>query len=194
MVRIISVEGAPPPRMAEAPGKEPSLKRPASLSTTCPECFRSYKTTNDNKYLGAHAEYTGCYGVRDVDGRTYRIYFCPMDHVVNGRHVGSVVFVQVVHFRRCPYKNEIIEQDTDGGYNHYVTCLEPYFECDRCRRNVPVKQWFCETLDVAPMVRFIDVYNDPWFEKMKREWIDEEILGSTEGIRKWMEEKVMQRR
>lgn len=195
MVRkIVTFEGAPPLATADAPGKEPQLRRPASMPTTCPACFQSYKATGNNAFLRTHAMFTGCYGVRETDGRTYRIYYCPMNHVVNGQNVGSTVFAQVVHFKRCPYKNEIIEQDTDEGYNHYVTCLEPGFQCDQCRRNVSIKHWFCEVLDNAPFVRFIDVYNDPWFERMQREWIDEEILGSTEAIRKWMEDRVIPRR
>lgn len=192
MVKII--KGAPPPPVAEAPGHEPDIKRPAEPMHTCQTCFHSFKETKDPKFLGAHAEFTGWYWVSEKSGLANRVYFCPMEHVVKGVNVGGIIFAAAVHFRRCPYKDEIIEQETGAGLNKYVTCLEPYFRCDRCRRDLPLKDWFCETLDKAPIVRFIDVYNDPWFERMEREWIDEEMLTSTEGVRKWLEKRQMRRR
>ncbi len=192
MVKII--RGGPPPQTVDAPGHEPDIKRPAEGLHSCGVCFSSYKETRDPKFLGAHAEFTKAYWVSEGNGQTHRVYFCPMYHVVKGQQVGGIVFAAVVHFRRCPYKNEIIEQETTGGDNKYVTCLEPFFKCDRARHDLPLKEWFCETLDAAPLVRFIDVYNDPWFAKMEREWIDEDMLKDTEGFRKWQESRKMKKR
>ena len=183
MVRVI--DGHIPIDYADAPGKDPTLKRTAKMMTTCPACFEFFKKSNDFKYMGKNAEFSGGYAVRDVDNLPYRIYYC---------HMCDSVFASRVHFKKCTYKDEIIEYDTDMGQNHYTTCLEPGFQCDRCRRDLPVHEWFCTTLDSSPVIRFMDVYNDPWFIKYKRELLDEVMISDREAMKKWMNDKIIRRR
>ena len=182
MVKVI--DGHVEIEYADAPGKDPDLKRSAKMMTTCPACFEFFKSSNDFKYMGMNAEFSSGYAVRDVDNLPYRIYYC---------HMCDSVFAARVHFKRCPHKNQIIEYDTDQGQAHYVTCLEPGFKCDKCR-NLPVHHWFCEILDRAPVIRFMDVYNDPWFNQMKRELLDEMMISDREAMKAWMTDKIISRR
>lgn len=183
MVRVI--DSHIEPEYTDAPGKDPALKRTAKMMTTCPACFEFFKSSHDFKYMGMNAEFSSGYAVRDVDNLPYRIYYC---------HMCDSVFAARVHFKRCPHKNEIIEYDTEQGQTHYVTCLEPGFKCDKCRKDVPVHHWICPILDKAPVIRFMDVYNDPWFKKMNRELLDESMVTDIEAMRKWMKDKIIRRR
>jgi hypothetical protein len=173
----------------DAPVHEPDYKG-ARFLTTCPACADSFRETQDLKYTGKNAWFIGAYIVSDKTNRPFRVYYCPMHHIKNGVDVGSVTFAAEVHFKRCPYKDVLVEYDTELGQTHYVTCLEPDFKCDRSRKDLPPHHWFCETLDKAPVVRFMDVYSSPWFEKMGRTLLDEALVSDQQELKKWLEKRI----
>jgi hypothetical protein len=193
MVKLL--EGKPIEYDADVPNKETQMRRPSKLNTTCPACLETFKVTNDFKFMGKNAQFTSLYAVRDVDNQPYRIYFCPMNHIhpQSGQYVGSTVFATRVHFKKCAYKDEIIEYDTELGYIHYVTCLEPHFKCDQCRKDLAVHKWVCQHLDDAEFLRFVDVVDSPWFETMDRELVDEAVVNDIGAMREWIEKKKLRR-
>lgn len=182
MVKVIN--GPVKEERADAPGKVPDRK-PTTMRTTCPACHQFFKKTKDFSFLGSNAEFMMGYVVRDVDQKAYRPYFC---------HKCKAISASRVHFKRCRYKDEIIEYDTELGNTHYVTCRDPGFVCDKCDTQIAIHKWFCTELDISPPIRFLDVYNDPWFEKMNREWFDEALITDREAMEKWITDNILTKR
>ncbi len=140
-----------------------------------------------------NAVFPGLYALSDSYNLPQRIYFCEMNHLARNKQtgqideVGSAITAQRVSFKRCQYKDVIVEQDTEGGFNHYVSCLEPAFKCDRCRRDIPTHHWLCPDLDASPTIPWEDIYDSQWFTDLGREIVPEQIITNPEVYRQWME-------
>jgi len=166
-------------RVADAPKGEHPIRKKRTFRTHCRACADYFKETKDFKYTRKDsAEFSGLYVLRDVDGLPYRIYFCEI--------CGSI-FAAPVRFKRCPYMDVIIEQDSERGLNHYVTCLEPDFPCDLCRRDLAPHHWFCNHLDVAPEIPWEQIYNTEWWTQTDRHLIPEQEVMNPELYRQWKE-------
>ena len=183
--------------VADAPKGEAPYKAEIT-KFHCVACGVSHRLRpGELKFTGKNAVFTGLYALSDRDHVPQRIYFCEINHVAQNKQtdqideVGSAISAARVHFNRCRYKDVIVEQDTEGGFNHYVSCLEPTFKCDRCRRDLPTQHWFCADLDASPTISWEDVYNSQWFLDLGREVIPEQIVMNPEACRKWIEKRVL---
>jgi len=151
----------------------------------CKGCEELWRKTQDFKYTRPNCVYSGLYAINPGNGLAYRIYFCTKCGWLSAA---------VVHFNRCRYKDVLVETDTDSGDPHYVSCLEPDFKCDRCRRDLPLREWFCVDLDASPTVRFIDVMSTGYIEQMGRALFDEQQINDPQAVRDWIEKKTIRKR
>jgi len=146
----------------------------------CKGCEELWRKTKDFKYTRPNCVFSGLYAVNPSNHQPYRIYFCS---------TCGWLSAAAVHFNRCRYKDVLVETDTDQGDIHYTSCLEPDFVCDRCRRDLPLREWFCADLDASPVVRFLDVMNTGYFAKMGRKLMDEQEINDPQKVRDWIEKK-----
>jgi len=151
----------------------------------CKGCERLWRQTKDFRYTKPNCMYSGLYAINPGNNEPYRIYFCTTCGWLSAARV---------HFNRCQHKDVLVESDTDQGDIHYVSCLEPDFKCDKCRRDLPIREWFCVHLDVAPTVRFLDVMSSPWMEQHGRKVMDEQQINDPQAVRDWIETKVLRNR